>query len=233
MESEVDERVRVKSGGGEMVTVTVALCESVPEVPVRVNIVLPSMADAEAVSVMGCGVPGVRVSVAGCAVTPAGKPVIATDTMLAKPFTGGALTLICGDVPPGVSVTVVGRADKEKSGMNGAGDPPPQEVRTRLTRVKHAKSTFEQECISTTPALSVKHRPTCLSVAPRQIESTPVAWCDLSRRCRLSVRGGGARNVGCCRRWLQGGERFSLSGEPVCQILLQIAISCFRRRRCG
>jgi hypothetical protein len=173
MESEVGERVRVKSGGGEIIAVTVALWESVPEVPVRVNVVLPSIAAAEAVNVMVCAVPGVSVSVAGCAVTPLGKPVIATDTMLAKPLTGVALTLICGDVPPGARATVVGRADKEKSGMSSGGEPPLQEVRTRPMRVEHAKSTFEQECISTTPALSVKHRPTCLSVAPRQTESTP------------------------------------------------------------
>src|ERR1700685_2089012 len=118
MEREVGERVRVKSGGGEMVAVTVALWESVPEVPVRVNVVLPSIAAAEAVNVMVCAVPGVSVSVAGCAVTPLGKPVIAMDTMLAKPLTGGALTLICWDAPPGVRVTVVGRADNEKSGMS-------------------------------------------------------------------------------------------------------------------
>ncbi len=86
--------------------------------PVRVNIVLPSHGGREAVNVIVCAVPGVSVSVAGCAVTPLGKPVIATDTMLAKPLTGVALTLICGDVPPGERVTVVGRADKEKSGMN-------------------------------------------------------------------------------------------------------------------
>ena len=174
MESEVGERVRVKSGGGEMVAVKVTLWESIPEVPVRVNIVLPSIAAAEAVNVMVCAVPGVSVSVAGCAVTPLGKPVIAMDTMLAKPLAGVALTLICGDVPPGVRVTVVGRADKEKSGMNSDGDPPLQEVRTRPMRVENAQSTFERERISTTPASSVKHRPTCFSVTPRQIESTPL-----------------------------------------------------------
>ena len=101
MVSDVGERVRVKSDGGEMVSVTVTLWESIPEVPVKVSIVLPIVAAAEAVNVMACTVPGVRVSVAGWAVTPLGKPVIATATMLVKPFFGVALMLICCDVPPG------------------------------------------------------------------------------------------------------------------------------------
>ena len=71
-------------------------------------------------------------------------------------------------------MTVAGVADKEKSGVGAGIDPPlPQEVRARPMRVEHAQSTFERERISTTPALSVKHRPTCLSVSPRQIEITP------------------------------------------------------------
>jgi hypothetical protein len=163
MESEVGERARVKSGGGEMVAVMVVVCESIPEVPVRVSIVLPAIAAAEAVSATVCAVPGVSVSVAGCAVTPLGNPVIATDTMLAKPFTGAALMLICWTVPPGRSVTAAGLADKEKS-ASGAGfdPPPPQEVSTRPTRMGHARSIFEQERISTIPALSVKHKLNCL-----------------------------------------------------------------------
>jgi hypothetical protein len=95
MESEVGERVRVKSGGGEMVAVTVAVCESIPAVPVRVNIVLPAIAAVEAANVTVWAVPGVSVSMAGCAVTPVGKPVIATDTVLVKPLTGVALMLTC------------------------------------------------------------------------------------------------------------------------------------------
>lgn len=68
--------------------------------PVRVSIALPGIVAAEAVKATVCAVPGVRVSVAGCAVTPVGKPVIATDTWLVKPLTGTALTLICWEVPP-------------------------------------------------------------------------------------------------------------------------------------
>ena len=60
-------------------------------------------------------------------------------------------------------------------GEMGVGFDPllPQEVRTRVIRVEHAKSAFEKERISTTLALSVKHRPTCLLGALQQIESTP------------------------------------------------------------
>lgn len=63
--------------------------------PVRVSIALPGIVAAEAVKAMVCAFPGVRVSVAGCAVTPVGKPVIATDTMLAKLLLGVAVMLIC------------------------------------------------------------------------------------------------------------------------------------------
>ena len=94
-------------------------------------------------------------SMAGCAVTPLGKPEIATDTMLVKPLTGVALMLTCWGVPPGRRVMVAGVADTEKSAMGaGIDPPPPQEVRTRPMRVEHAKSIFEQECISTIPDLS-------------------------------------------------------------------------------
>ena len=95
MESAVGESVRVKSGGGEMVAVMVVVWESIPEVPVRVSIALPIMAAEEADNVMVCAVPGVSVREAGCAVTPVGKPVTATETMLVKPLTGVALMLIC------------------------------------------------------------------------------------------------------------------------------------------
>jgi hypothetical protein len=149
MVRDVGDSVRVKSGGGEMVSVTVAVCESIPEVAVRVSITLPAGAAADAVRAMVCTVPGERVSMDGCAVTPLGSPVIATDTMLAKPFTGAALMLICCPAPPGRRVTVVGVADKEKSASGAGLEPPPQEVSRRAMRVEYAQSAFEQERIST------------------------------------------------------------------------------------
>lgn len=149
MDSDVGDSVRVKSGAGEMVAVTAAVCESIPEVAVRVSITLPAGAVADAVRAMVCTVPGERVSMDGCAVTPLGSPVIATDTMLAKPFTGAALMLICCPVPPGRRVTVVGVADKEKSASGAGLEPPPQEVSRRAMRGELAQSAFEQERIST------------------------------------------------------------------------------------
>jgi hypothetical protein len=52
--------------------------------------------------------PGVRVSVAGFAVTPLGKPVIATVTGVVSPFVGLALTLTAVPVPPAVRLNVAG-----------------------------------------------------------------------------------------------------------------------------
>lgn len=149
MDSDVGDRVRVKSGGGEMVSVTVAVWVSMPDVAVRVSMALPGEAAGDAARVTACGVPGMRVSMDGCAVTPLGSPVIATDTMLAKPFTGAALMLICCPAPPERRVMVVGVADKEKSASSAGLELPPQEVSTRPTRVEHAQSAFEQERIST------------------------------------------------------------------------------------
>jgi hypothetical protein len=135
-----------------MVAVTVVVCESIPAVPVRVSIALLAIAAAEAVKVTVWAVPGESMSMAGCAVTPAGKPVIATETMLVKPLTGVALMLTCWAVPPGIRVTVVGVADREKSAVGAGFDPPPpQEVRTRPMTVEHARSAFEQIRISTIP----------------------------------------------------------------------------------
>ena len=77
---------------------------------------LPAAAEEPAVSVTFCAVPGVNVSVAGCAVTPDGKPVTATLTMFTKPLAGAAFTLIVCPGPPATSVTVAGEEVSEKSG---------------------------------------------------------------------------------------------------------------------
>jgi hypothetical protein len=89
------ERVKSGGGGGAMVVVTEEVCERAPEVPVSVSVALPAaVADAAEMATFWA-VPGVRVREAGCAVTPLGKPLIATATMPVKPFVGVALTLIC------------------------------------------------------------------------------------------------------------------------------------------
>jgi len=71
---------------------------------------LPAAALAAAVTVTVCAVPGVRLSVAGFAVTPVGRPAIATLTIPVKPLAGAAFTLICCPVPPGTSEMLAGVA---------------------------------------------------------------------------------------------------------------------------
>jgi hypothetical protein len=94
--SDVGATERVKSGGGgAMVVVTEEVCERAPEVPVSVSVALPAAVAGAADMATFWAVPGVRVREAGCAVTPLGKPLIATATMPVKPFAGVALTLIC------------------------------------------------------------------------------------------------------------------------------------------
>jgi hypothetical protein len=91
--------VREKSGKGAVAAVTVSVkvaeCDSVPEVPVTVTVELPAAAAPDADSVMDSGVPGCTESVAGATVTSAGSPVRARDTALLKPFDAVAETAIC------------------------------------------------------------------------------------------------------------------------------------------
>jgi hypothetical protein len=96
---DVGDAVSVKSGGGggvvTMVAVTVVEWLRAPEVPVRVSVALPAAVVGAAVIVTFCALPGVRVSDAGCAVTPAGRPVMATVTVPVNPLAGVAFTLTC------------------------------------------------------------------------------------------------------------------------------------------
>ena len=85
-----------KSGGGgaaETVRAALAAWLSVPEIPVNVMTLLPVAAVDAAVRVMFCEMPGVSDRVAGLAVTPVGRPLMATDTFPVKEFTAVARTL--------------------------------------------------------------------------------------------------------------------------------------------
>lgn len=62
-----------------------------------------------AVSVMVCAAPEVRVSVAGLAATPPGRPVIATLTVPVKELIGLAVMLTGDPVAPAVMVSEVGK----------------------------------------------------------------------------------------------------------------------------
>jgi hypothetical protein len=57
-----------------------------PEVPVNVTFALPAWALLPAVSVTLCGVPGLRESVEGVAVIPAGSPLRTIFVVPANPF---------------------------------------------------------------------------------------------------------------------------------------------------
>ena len=112
--------VSVKSGLAEaatMVRATSAEWLREPDVPDKVSIALPAEADEEAVMVTCWIVPGVRVSVAGVAVTPAGSPVRVTATGLEKPLTALAETFIGIPAAPAVRVSKAGAAVSVKSGV--------------------------------------------------------------------------------------------------------------------
>jgi len=86
----------------------------------KVSVALPAAAVEAAVSVTFCAVPGVNVSVAGFAVTPAGNPEIATVTVPLKEFNAVARTLTGELVAPTVMDNDVGETVSEKSGGGGA-----------------------------------------------------------------------------------------------------------------
>jgi hypothetical protein len=78
-------------------------------------VALPAAAVAAAVRVTVWAVPGVKVSVAGLAVTPLGSPVMATATVLVKELTAVARTLTFEPVAPATRDTDAGETEREKS----------------------------------------------------------------------------------------------------------------------
>ena len=68
----------------------------------------PATAADDAASVVVCAVPGVRLKVAGVAVTPAGRPVMATATVPVNPLIAVAVTLAGDPAAPGAMVSEVG-----------------------------------------------------------------------------------------------------------------------------
>jgi hypothetical protein len=110
----------VKSGVPAAVMVKATLAEwlSEPAVPDRVRAALPARADEDAVIVTCWAVPGVRVSVAGVAVTPSGSPVKATATGLEKPLIALAETLIGIPAAPAVRDSEAGAVARVKSGID-------------------------------------------------------------------------------------------------------------------
>ncbi|WP_236657408.1 hypothetical protein [Acidisarcina polymorpha] len=133
------ETASAKSGGGAAtVRAIAAVWLSVPDVPVKVMVAAPATAVEAAVSVMVWAAPGVKLTVAGVNVTPAGSPAAVTATGPVKPFSAAAATLIAVPVAPDVNVTVAGVAAKVKSGVAGVAgvvgwDEPLQESSPRQT----------------------------------------------------------------------------------------------------
>ena len=85
-----------------------------PLVPVTVTVADPVVAVVEAVKVRVL-VPVVEAGLK-LAVTPAGKPLAASDTVPLKPFTGWTVIVLL-PVPPCATERVAGFAVKEKSGF--------------------------------------------------------------------------------------------------------------------
>jgi hypothetical protein len=92
-----------------------ALCMRAPDVAVNVAVDDPAAVPAGAVSVSVAAVPGVSVRDDGCAVTPAGRPAIATCTLDENPFWTAANTDTVPAVPSLIKVNAPGVTLSEKS----------------------------------------------------------------------------------------------------------------------
>jgi hypothetical protein len=115
----VGEADRPKSGVATAFTVrvTVVLWLKLPDVPVIVTVAVPVVAVPLAVSVKVL----LPVVLAGLklAVTPEGKPEADRLTLPLKPFTG-LTVMVLVPLPPWVTETLVGEADRLKSGVGAA-----------------------------------------------------------------------------------------------------------------
>ena len=116
-------RAKPRPSGGASVTESakVAVCVTDVAVPVTVTVASPVAALAAAVNVTFCGVPGVRLSVDGLAVTPAGRPLSLTLTVPLKPFIGTASTETVLPAPPCDTAILDGPSAKVKSGAAAVG----------------------------------------------------------------------------------------------------------------
>jgi hypothetical protein len=99
---------------------TEAVWVKLPEVAVNVAVDDPAAVPAGAFKVRVAAVPGVNVTADGCAVTPAGNPLMATCTVLENPFWGDASNDKLPDAPPDVKLRFAGMTLKEKSGGGAA-----------------------------------------------------------------------------------------------------------------
>ena len=106
--------------GAETVSASGDECDSEPACPFMLTFATPTAAFAAAVNVIDCAVPGVRVSVDGEAVTPAGSPAIETLTVPLKPLTAVAETATCWPEAPVVIERLAGLTLSEKSGTCAA-----------------------------------------------------------------------------------------------------------------
>ena len=95
---------------------SVAECDKEPDVPLTVTVALPVAADAPAVNVIDCGVPGVRVNVDGLTVTPVGSPATETPIVPENPLRAAAETEADCPVAPACTLKLVGLRVREKSG---------------------------------------------------------------------------------------------------------------------
>lgn len=97
-----------------------AACVRLPEVPVKLTVAVAAPALDAAVKVVLCAAPGVSESVAGLAVTPLGRPVMAMATVLLKELTAVARTLTFEPLSPATSAADVGETESEKLGAGAA-----------------------------------------------------------------------------------------------------------------
>jgi hypothetical protein len=113
-----------------MVSASVAVWVREVDVPVKVMVGAPEGVAMGAVkvtvAVADCVDVGESVSVEGLAVTPEGRPAMATETEPAKEFSEEAVRVTALLVAPAVKESEAGEAVREKSGVGLGVELPPQ-----------------------------------------------------------------------------------------------------------
>ena len=149
-ESEAGETASVKFGGAAWTeSVSVAVWERAPEVPVRVMVGAADGVVIAAVNVVVAeGWAGVSVRVDGLAVTPVGSPPMATETEPLKELSDVRLMVMALLVVPAFSDNEPGETARERSGVGFGGEVPHVVSRKTDATAARRQSALERVRIS-------------------------------------------------------------------------------------
>jgi len=157
------ERPKSATRTGFTVREIVVVFVKLPEVPVMVTVTVPAVAVLPAVSV------NVLLAVAGFglkdAVTPLGSPDADKLTLPLKPFCG-AIAIVLVPLAPCAIVTLLGEAESEKFGVEGAGELTDTLSKVAVARAVVVPLVTAKPTYTVGPMVIVWLVPTCTQFTP-------------------------------------------------------------------